>query len=95
MIKKDFFKMEKNVVDQMDYETLAIAFARCFQTVSGQKVLAHLIKITRGRVLGCEASDAELRFVEGQRALVAQIEAFINQGKNGRYGLTNKGEENG
>ena len=44
-------------------ETLAPAFAACFRGAEGQLVLAHLRALTRDRVLGPQASEAELRQV--------------------------------
>lgn len=57
-------------------------YAKTFATTSAQKVIAHLRKITLERVLGPNASDAELRTLEGQRALVRQIEQLILRGKS-------------
>lgn len=56
-------------------------FARCFSTSAGTAVMAHLRKITIERVLGPNATDAELRGLEAQRALVHQIENMIDRGK--------------
>lgn len=56
-------------------------FARTFSTPSGRAVLEHLRKITVERVLGPNATDAELRGLEGQRALVHQIEQLSERGK--------------
>lgn len=56
-------------------------FARTFMSPAGRAVLAHLRKITVERVLGPNATDAELRTVEGQRALVHQIEQLSERGK--------------
>ncbi len=56
-------------------------FARCFATGAGAAVLSHLRKITIERVLGANATDAELRGLEAQRALVHQIETLIQRGK--------------
>lgn len=49
-------------------------FVRTFETPSGHTVLEHLRKITVERTLGPNATDAELRWLEAQRALVHQIE---------------------
>lgn len=57
-------------------------YAQTFLTASGQKVIAHLRRITLERVLGPNASDSELRTLEGQRALVHQIEQLILRGKS-------------
>ena len=56
-------------------------FVRTFSTPSGKIVLEHLRKITVERTLGPNASDAELRWVEAQRALVHQIEKLSMGGK--------------
>ena len=62
-------------------DRLAPAYAACFGTPEGQCVLAHLRSITRDRVLAPQASDAELRHVEGQRALVRHIETLAARGQ--------------
>ena len=56
-------------------------YARAFATTAGAAVLAHLRRITIERVLGPNATDAELRGLEAQRALVHQIESLIERGK--------------
>lgn len=56
-------------------------YARTFSTATGAIVLQHLRKITIERVLGPNATDAELRGLESQRALVHQIENIIQRGK--------------
>jgi len=56
-------------------------FARTFSSNDGRAVLAHLRKITIERVLGPNATDAELRGIEAQRALVHQIEQLSERGK--------------
>ncbi len=56
-------------------------YARTFSTAAGAIVLQHLRRITIERVLGPNATDAELRGLESQRALVHQIENMIQRGK--------------
>ena len=56
-------------------------FARALGTSDGRAVLIHLRKITIERVLGPNATDAELRGLEAQRALVHQIEQLSERGK--------------
>ncbi len=56
-------------------------YTRTFSTSAGAAVLGHLRKITIERVLGPGVSDAELRSLEAQRALVHQIETMIERGK--------------
>ncbi|MCB9988623.1 MAG: hypothetical protein H6868_04715 [Rhodospirillales bacterium] len=59
---------------------MEIAYARLFATADGQKVLAHLQASTFLRTHGAEASDDQLRFTEGQRALVTTILRMIDAG---------------
>lgn len=56
-------------------------YARTFATDAGAMVLRHLRKMTIERVLGPDATDAQLRGLEAQRALVHQIETMIERGK--------------
>lgn len=56
------------------------AFARCFATPDGARVLAALSAMTLGRALGPEASDAALRQLEGQRRLVLTMRAAAARG---------------
>ncbi len=55
-------------------------YTRCFCTTAGAEVLRHLREITIERFLGPNATDAELRALEGQRALVHQIETLVKRG---------------
>jgi hypothetical protein len=48
-------------------------YVRCFNTPAGEKVLGHLRSMTIERYLGPNASEAELRGLEAQRALVHMI----------------------
>jgi hypothetical protein len=50
------------------------AFIRTFASDAGRQVLTALRRATIERRLPPDAPEALLRFVEGQRALVAQIE---------------------
>ncbi len=56
-------------------------FAHTFSGASGVAVLEYLRRITVERTLGANATDAELRTLEGQRALVHQIENMIQRGQ--------------
>lgn len=67
---------------KQDQRSLAVDAARIFAGDAGARVLAHLRRLTRDRVLGPEASDALLRHVEGQRALVLHIESLIERGRS-------------
>lgn len=61
-------------------EDPALAFARCFSTPDGSRVLAHLTEMTLGRALSPRVTDAELRYLEGQRQLVVQIRSLVCRG---------------
>lgn len=57
-------------------------FTRCFATEDGRKVLAYLQSMTFDRALGPDASDNELRYMEGQRAMIASILRYIDRGRH-------------
>lgn len=59
------------------------SFARLFQTDDGKRVLSHLQSISFSRVMGMESTDAQLRYMEGQRAMVATILRLISRGREG------------
>jgi hypothetical protein len=69
--------------DQGEAADLARAFARTFADADGQRVLAHLRRLTFERFQGPAASEAALRHLDGQRALVATIEGLIRRGRDG------------
>jgi hypothetical protein len=58
------------------------SYVRTFNTTDGQKVLQHLRELTVERFLGPDATDNQLRHLEGQRALVRQIETIIERGRS-------------
>ena len=62
---------------------IATAFARCFAGPDGARALAHLRALTIERRLPPTVSEAELRHLEGQRALVAHIIALVARGRGG------------
>lgn len=64
-----------------DRDSLARAYARLFASDDGKLILSHLQALTFGRTGHCESSDSELRYAEGQRALVAKILRLIDQGR--------------
>ncbi len=63
-------------VSALPDEEVRRMFAGCFITGEGRFVLSFLRKVTLERCLGPDASDAELRYLEGQRRLVKYIEAL-------------------
>ena len=57
------------------------SFARLFSTGDGPRVLGHLQAMTFQRALGPACSDEQLRYLEGQRAMVAAILRLIDRGR--------------
>lgn len=64
-------------------KTIAHNYARALGSDAGRAVMAHLRSITIERWLGPGATDAELRSLEAQRALVHQIEQLVRRGQMG------------
>lgn len=64
-----------------DQPDLCRTFARCFTGGDGERVIEHLTKAILHRRLGPQASDAELRQLEGQRCTVAYIVAMVERGR--------------
>lgn len=62
---------------------LSAAFARCFRGSDGDRVLAHLRRITIERRPAPDCSEAELRHLEGQRHLAAYILQLVARGQFG------------
>lgn len=60
------------------------SFARLFSTDDGQRVLAHLQVVTFQRALGPGVADEQLRYIEGQRSMVATILRLIDRGRKPR-----------
>lgn len=79
------------MTDNKDVEK---SYARTFGGAEGARVLAHLRGITIERFLGPNAPEAQLRALEGQRALVHQIENLIERGRNAGAPAPEKGTKN-
>ena len=60
---------------------LCRAYARCFAGPDGHDVVAHLTRSILDRRLPPNASDAELRHLEGQRFAIAGVLAMIERGR--------------
>jgi len=65
----------------MNNNKIEQSYTRAFGTTDGARVLEHLRSITTERFLGPDATDNQLRHLEGMRALVKQIENLIERGK--------------
>lgn len=78
-------KLNWGIADEKEnfppFDETALCFARCFSTEYGKKVLSFLANQTKERVMGADCSSNELWFMEGKRALLAQIEHLIKKGK--------------
>lgn len=61
---------------------ISLAFAACFETPAGLQVLSYLRKYFVQDILGPHASDAALRFREGQRSIVGIIDTRIKEAKH-------------
>jgi len=72
---------EPGKIEMRDIEK---SFTRLFSSDDGQKVLAHLQVITFQRALGPGVADEQLRYLEGQRSMVATILRLIDRGRKPR-----------
>jgi hypothetical protein len=66
------------VLRQSDALTIERLFKRVFSSEDGQRALAYLRYITAQKSGGPDASEAQLRFYDGQRALIAQFNRYVN-----------------
>ena len=66
--------------DPSDLE-LCRAYARCFAGADGDEVIAHLTRSILDRRLSPNASNAELRHLEGQRFAIAGVIAMVERGR--------------
>jgi hypothetical protein len=57
------------------------AAVSCLGSPAGQLVLTHLRRLFLERRLAPTASDAELRHVEGQRSVVAYLQALLDRAR--------------
>lgn len=69
-------------VSRLEQRDIERSFARVFSTDEGKKVLAWLQVMTFHRTAGSNSTDEQLRYIEGQRGLVASILRMIDRGKN-------------
>lgn len=57
------------------------AMVRLSHTSDGKMILEHLKSRTLNRTLAPDATNQELWYLEGQRALIAYLDNLIEQGK--------------
>ncbi len=83
-MEKNFIELEKlfelGVNLKKDLDIIPFYFVKTFNTDAGKKVLAYLASITLNRYLPASATAEELRYLEGQRYLVAFIYNMIKKG---------------
>ena len=63
-------------------DDIARAAARCLAGAPGEILIRHLRAVTLERALGPDATDAQLRHLEGQRQLVRHLLALVEGGKS-------------
>jgi len=68
-------------ISRVEQREIERSFTRVFASDEGKKVLAWLQVMTFHRVSGAQTTNDQLRYMEGQRALVAQILRMIDRGK--------------
>ncbi len=78
-IEPVFWMPEPLSGDRRDVEK---AYARAFSDDNGRVVLGHLQNLTFARVYAPDAPEGQLRYAEGQRALVGTILRLVNAGRN-------------
>jgi hypothetical protein len=76
----DWFAADNAAPAEAEELELCRAFARGFAGTAGSSVLEHLRRVFLERRLAPNASDAELRHLEGQRYAVAYIVAMVERG---------------
>lgn len=70
-----------NHVSRLEQKEIERLITRTFSTEDGKKTLAYLQLVTFQRALGGNAPEEQLRYIEGQRALVAMILSLIERGR--------------
>ncbi len=74
---------EAEDITRLDAAAIDRAFARCFVTADGKRVISYLQNQVFARALSEQSTNDQLRFREGQRSLLARILKMIERGKRG------------
>jgi len=69
-------------VARLEQKEIERSFTRLFSTDEGKKVLAYLQVMTFQRAGSANTTDEQLRYMEGQRSLMASILRMIDRGKS-------------
>lgn len=76
--------LDTEKIRRTDHASIARAFARLFSGDDGKTVLAYLQMTVFQRALGSDATDEQIRYTEGQRALLGNIMQLAEKGKQGQ-----------
>ncbi|MFV3127611.1 hypothetical protein [Niveispirillum sp. KHB5.9] len=68
------------VADTVPEDQLAVACARLFAGTDGALLLSHLTRVTLATTPGPDVTEARLRHLEGQRALVLTLRHLAARG---------------
>jgi hypothetical protein len=82
-----FAELAKNMdytsrIARLEQKEIERSFARLFLSDEGKKVLAYLQVMTFQRAGSANTTDEQLRYMEGQRSLMASILRMIDRGRN-------------
>lgn len=78
LMSKTYFGLDGFQRSQSEDQRISKNIDSIFKTPTGKEVLKYLRSITIESVQGPNASDAELRHLEGQRYLVGVVERRIS-----------------
>jgi hypothetical protein len=69
-------------IARLEQKDIERSFARVFLSDEGKKVLAYMQVMTFQRAGNANTTDEQLRYMEGQRSLMAAILRMIDRGKS-------------
>ena len=69
-------------IARLEQKDIERSFARLFSSEEGKKVLAYMQVMTFQRTGSANTTDEQLRYMEGQRSLMAAILRMIDRGKS-------------
>lgn len=80
--RRPLFDFELPPAGRAELSDIQKSYTRLFATDDGKAVLSHLQKTVFIRALPADCADEQIRYYEGQRALVAQILRHIVAGQS-------------
>lgn len=69
-------------IAKLEQREIERSFTRLFSSDEGKKVLAYMQVMTFQRAGGANTTDEQLRYMEGQRSLMAAILRMIDRGRS-------------